>query len=200
MNQRSRVLALAPGFDGLATLELQGPGDDPREAAEAFAEKEDLTFAQANTLRIGDLPAFRARTRLRLPEGPVVAELTWITHDGNIYRLMGGAPSEKFRRYEGVFRSFARSFRPLLEEERSQIYDLRLRIAVAQEGEDLAALTRRTENEWDLNWTAVVNDLFVEQPLSEGQLVKIAVKEPYHPAPTVEEPPVYGPSLPGRVP
>jgi hypothetical protein len=58
---------------------------------------------------------------------------------------------------------------------------MRLRIAVAREGENLSDLSRRTNNRWDIQYTAVVNDLFTDQALDPGQLVKIAVAESYRP-------------------
>jgi hypothetical protein len=55
----------------------------------------------------------------------------------------------------------------------------RLHIVEARAGEDLAALSRRTENEWDLQTTAVMNDIFATASLADGELLKIAVSRPY---------------------
>ena len=85
-------------------------------------------------------------------------------------------------------------------EARAQIDELRLRIVEAQPGETLATLSKRTQNDWDLNETAVANALFVEEPLAAGQLVKIARREPYAGRPEPAEPaappeaPVQGPA------
>ena len=47
--------------------------------------------------------------------------------------------------------------------------------------ETLQALSERTENQWDLQQTAVVNDLVTDRPLEAGHLVKVAVSRPYRP-------------------
>ena len=51
----------------------------------------------------------------------------------------------------------------------------------ARAEETLQALSARTQNEWDLQETAIINDLFTDRPLRAGQLVKVAVSRPYRP-------------------
>jgi hypothetical protein len=102
-------------------------------------------------------------------------------------------------------RSFARGFRPLTAEERDQIDELRLRIVEAHEGETLEQISARTGNDWNLNETAVANALFIDQPLREGQLVKIARREVYRPeerpTPGPGDEPIQGPfRAPGPIP
>ena len=113
-------------------------------------------------------------------QGPALhAEITFVAHGGNIYRMIGATQAAVFLRHQGTFRSAARSFRPLSPEERLQIAGQRLRIVSAQAGESLTELTLRTRNDWSVQKTAVMNGLFAEDSLTEGQLIKIARKEPY---------------------
>ncbi len=79
----------------------------------------------------------------------------------------------------GIFRGFTRSFRSLRPSEEESIDEVRLRIAIVEEGEDLLRLSERTGNEWDLNRTAVINGLTVGEPLVAGTPLKIAVRETY---------------------
>ncbi len=207
INQSSQVVGISPKRDGIVLLQLQGEGEDPQLAAQEYAEREGLQLQHETPIRIGALApdaganrvglpqtkseirppsllAYRALAQIPAPAGAVKSEITWIAYDGLIYRLIGGMSPGAFRKYRGLFRKFASSFRPLTQQEIERITELRLRLGVAREGETLGELTRRTENEWDPNWTAVVNDLFVSEPLQAGQQVKIAVREPYR----VEEP------------
>jgi predicted Zn-dependent protease len=91
------------------------------------------------------------------------------------------APAAAFQRYTGSFLNVPRSLRDLEDHERAKIRENRLRIAVAREGESLAQLSERTSNRWDIQQTAVMNDLFADGVLDPGQLVKIAVSEDYRP-------------------
>ena len=58
----------------------------------------------------------------------------------------------------------------------------RLRLATAQAGEALADFSHRTGNDWAAQRTAIANGLFASARLEQGQLLKIAVVEPYQPA------------------
>ncbi len=177
-NQRSRVIA-TPGPKAMVMLELHGPGDDPRRAAEEFMESQDLELSEGKAIRIGSLDAYRARGEIATPSGRFGTEVTWIAHRGRIYRLSAGAARGHDKRYRGIFRAFSRSFRELRSDEEPLVDELRLRIAVVQPGESLEELSRRTGNVWDLNRTAVVNHLVRGQRPPEGEWIKIAVREPY---------------------
>jgi predicted Zn-dependent protease len=201
-NMSSQVIAVAPDGDAIARLELAGDGDDPRAAAAEFADREGVTLSAGTPIRIGGLRAFRANAVIQAGGARADALVTWVAYDGRVYQLAAGTLDSSFPKYDGILRSFARGFRPLTPEQRQEIDELRLRIAVARPGETLARLSKRTENEWNLNETAVSNALFVEEVLAGGQLVKIARREPYvaPPAPPPEdapaEAPVQGPAPP----
>ena len=72
-----------------------------------------------------------------------------------------------------------RCFRPLHPRERASIRETRLRIVPARGGETLAELSQRTGNAWNLQQTAVANGLFADARLEEGQLLKVAISQPY---------------------
>jgi len=182
-NEAAQVWAASPKRDGVVLLQLQGAGSDPVAAAREYAKKEDLAVRQGTPVRIGGLPAFRASAVVPTRFGAIDAEITWIVHEGRVYRLIGGVAPGKLRKYEGVFRKFAQSFRPLVPGEAAKITEQRLRTVRARAGETLAELSLRSGNEWDPTFTGVVNGIFVHERLREGQRVKIAVSEPYQATP-----------------
>ena len=55
----------------------------------------------------------------------------------------------------------------------------RVQIETARGGEGIAELSRRSRNVWSVNDTAVYNGVFADHRFAEGELVKIAVREPY---------------------
>ena len=55
----------------------------------------------------------------------------------------------------------------------------RLRVETARAGEGIAELSKRSGNEWSVNDTAVYNAVFADHRFAGGELVKIAVREPY---------------------
>ena len=157
-NEPSQVFAVAPFRDGVVLMHGPSLGDDPRAAAEDFATREGLELENPQVLRIAGLSAYRAKA------------------------VAGMEPGAR-RKYRALFRRFAHGFRPLSDEERDSVRELRLRSVRALEGESLAALSTRSGNQWDLLYTAVANGLQVDTRLEEGQRIKIARLERYEPEP-----------------
>jgi predicted Zn-dependent protease len=182
-NEPARVMAIAPKHDGVVLLELQGAGSDPIAAAREYAEQEALPLEHGTPLHIGDLPAFRAIAIVPTGFGALNAEITWVVFQNRVYRLLGGMRGGQLGKYQGLFRKFAQSFRPLTADEAASIEELRLRSARALPGETLADLSARTHNQWDLTFTSVANGVFAHDALAPGQRIKIAVKEHYQPGP-----------------
>jgi predicted Zn-dependent protease len=182
-NEPARVMAIAPKRDGVVLLELQSEGSDPIAAAREYAEQEALPLENGTALRIGDLPAFRALAIVPTGFGALNAEITWVAFDNRIYRLLGGLRGGQISKYQGIFRKFAQSFRRITPDEVASIEELRVRSARALPGETLTDLSSRTQNQWDLTFTSVANGVFAHEALPPGHRIKIAVKEPYEPAP-----------------
>jgi predicted Zn-dependent protease len=183
-NTHRAVGAISPKRDAQIFLEIQGPGDDVESAAgDYIAEIADFGFRveSAKPLRIGSHAAFRVNGRFVGAGGQLEAQLTWLEREGSIYRFTAVAPAAAFRRYTGAFLNVPRSLRDLEAHERAKIQEMRLRIAAAKPGESLTELSERTANRWDIQQTAVMNDLFADHVLDPGQLVKVAVAEDYLP-------------------
>ena len=106
---------------------------------------------------------------------PMHLYFLWISYRETIYQLMSLAPD----RHQSVLHETALSFRPLNAEERASIMETRLRIVSAEENETIGQLSQRTGNVWDLKTTLVMNSFEAGQLLKDGQLLKIAVTEPY---------------------
>ena len=91
------------------------------------------------------------------------------THVGDAIELQG---------LSEAFRATAESLRGLTPAERASIEVRRIRIARARAGETLAALSRRTGNDWSVAETASANAIQEGRRLSGGRAIKIAVDEP----------------------
>ncbi len=101
----------------------------------------------------------------------------WARMEGVTYQLMGAGAE----RYREALRAAATSMRPLTAGDWESIAALRVRVFEARDGESLAQLGERTGNRWTPEYTALINDLTVNQPMAAGTLVKIARREQYRP-------------------
>jgi len=185
VNMPAAIGAMAPDGRARVTLEFAGKGSDPAVFVDRFvAERVPEIHAQIDrrrSLTINELPAIELQGSAPSPSGTVAGRLIWIAWGGHVYRLANLAIGPSAER--GLSRGdvFARSFRPLSPADRDAIRVRRLRLATALEGEGLAEFSRRVGNDWDAQRTAIANGLFSSARLTQGQLLKIAVVEPYTP-------------------
>jgi predicted Zn-dependent protease len=176
VNAPQAVMAGAPERDAALALTLQGRGDDPRRAAEEFAARaQGVALRDLGATRVNGLAAERARVEAE----QAVVELTWIAHAGSIYRFEAAAVPRRFDAYLDRLRAAVESFRPLAAEERASIRERELRVVEARAGETLETLSRRTDNAWSPEETAIMNDLDAAQDLGSGIAVKVAREQPY---------------------
>ena len=82
-------------------------------------------------------------------------------------------------RYRDELRETALSLRDMTADEKRSIVAYRIRIATAEAGEDMEALSARTDNVFSAALTAAINGLPSEVDLDAGALIKILSKESY---------------------
>jgi predicted Zn-dependent protease len=172
-----KIVAAAPSGDAAVIVGAVAEGTDPLEGAREI-EKKTKTSVVAKTEKttIGDLSA--AHTQIKA-DGNVTLDITWIAHGGLIYQVVGLAPTRQIDTLQALFHSVAHSFRPLSAAERAGIKEKRVRLVKAQAGESIEALAARTNSAWKKEQIAVMNNLAVGDQLKEGQVIKVAIAEPY---------------------
>jgi len=177
-NGRNAVLGVAPGNEAALVMELEVPARSAREAAAGFVQRNGVEVVEAGEVRLGAGSGFRVLGRIPTDRGPLLADLTWILHGGQAYRLTG-LTAKDFRRWQPAFASITRSFRPLTPDERESIQENVLRVVAARAGETLPQLVRRTGSRWSANEVAVANAIPRDAHLEAGQMVKVAVGVPF---------------------
>ncbi len=181
VNKHDAVGAVDPSGRAYIALQVAGPGDDPRAMARLFMESE-LKEARGRVraeqpIQIGSSPAYR----IRVSAPNLQAIITFIAYENFIYRLETASAGKAIAGFEGRGLAVARSFRPLTEEEKALFKVTQLEIVPGRAGESLGGLSARTANELDLATTAVLNDLFIDARLHEGQWIKIGRATAYLP-------------------
>jgi predicted Zn-dependent protease len=179
MNSPSAAGAMSPGKDGLVFVGLQGEGTDPAKPAHEFAkslhDEYKIEPSVSEPVKLGHWPAYHMALTESSGRAKVQMHFLWVACRGMIYQMIGLAQEH----HREILRRTAFTFRPLTPEERGSIQEARLRIVKAREGEDLAGLSDRSGNLWDLTVTALMNGISLEGPLEPGQRIKVAVSKPY---------------------
>jgi len=184
-NAHTAVGALAPDRTAQIVLEHAGPGTDLEKALARFRKKAEgsgLKIEGAEKIKLAGRDALRAHGRASTGMGGVDVVVTFLTHGDQTFRITGVARGEKDRN-QALFVQVARSFRPLPPEMMQGVKENRLRIVEARPGESLSDLSSRTGNQWPISPTAVMNQVFTTDSLEGGQLIKVAVTQPYRPGP-----------------
>lgn len=187
-NGRHAVGATAPDDSGRIFLTLE-PGDalDAEAAAEAFVARHDrelqLVVDRARPVQIGPLDGFRLEGRGVVDGAKVATEITFIPFESRIFRLTATAPGKSSREHLGFGRITARSFRELTGAERHSVSVLEVHSVPAEPGEDLAALSDRAGNAYDVRRTAVLNGIRPDARFRGGEWIKVARASPYVPRP-----------------
>lgn len=179
INTRQAVFAVTEKGDAALALGVEGKGTDPQQPADkyraALKQQHGVEPTRADNVTVGKLPAYVLTYTDTSAKEPMCLCFLWIAYRDAIYRFIGIAPES----YRDILQGTAFSFRPMTKKEKASITETRLRIVTARSGETLAALSKRTGNQWDAKTTAVMNGLKETQRLKKGQLVKIAVRQPY---------------------
>jgi predicted Zn-dependent protease len=178
----------AAGSEG-ATAPLEASDEPPPEmptpeqAADRFleenGEKYGVRLQRRQPVQLAEVEAYRLEMDALMGTTPVSGHVTFIPHRQSVLRLTTVAVSGAWSQYQGRAHATLRTFRSLSAEERASVEVLRLGLAHALEGENIAELSQRTANVWPPGRTAVLNGVFVDARFHEGELVKIARASPY---------------------
>jgi predicted Zn-dependent protease len=181
-NTNELLVAQAPGEKALVALEVAGKGDDPVAVVKQLEKKQGAELLKnASQMQINGLPAVQLTGKAKTSKGVMGVLLTWIAHKGLVYQIAGLSPSDSFDSFREVLKKTAASFRPLSAEDWPKIKETRLRVVKARDGETLAEFVQRVKNEWSPAEIAVENGLSQNDRLSEGQLIKVGILQPYMP-------------------
>jgi len=186
-NTNLAVGATSPSRDAVVYLMGDPPTATGKDGADAWLAKmkeqgQHVEVKESVPVKVGRMDAWRLKVGMNMGGGGwVTSYVTFIPYGPSTFRITGVSPSISGDALATTLGT-ARSFAPLSDDERRSIRSTRLRVATARPGEDLAALGRRTGNDWDPTTTAVYNGLFSDHRFAGGELVKIAISEPYAPA------------------
>ncbi|MBW2291705.1 MAG: hypothetical protein JRG94_05275, partial [Deltaproteobacteria bacterium] len=182
-NTNMAVGAIEPRQQAVVFLKADLPDGDPRVVAEDWfednREAQNMEVMESKPVKIGHIAGWRLKIKAGSYGARTIAYITFIPFEEATWSVSGVTSAFKEKTFLDRTLLVPRSFRPLGEENRKSITSTNLEIVTARRGEDLAALTERTGNAWDIPTTAVYNGVFVHHKFEGGELVKIIKSQPY---------------------
>ena len=173
------VGAFAPENEALVILggaERSGPAADiAAEFIEELRKKADIEPAEALAVQLETGPAYLVRIEDPSSEPPVSIFYLWVNARNTTFRIIGVGSAS----FSNALRDTVLSLRNLTSDEKLSIFDQRIRIVLADAGETIEALSKRTDNAFSPELTAAVNGLPDNVVLTQDQLIKILRREQY---------------------
>lgn len=179
MNVPVAVGAAHPEGEAQMILQVDPSNAAPDSVGPALAgllkKQYNLDPDLSKAVNIHGFPGWILRLTDDSGQEPIKVQICWLQAGDLLLQIAGvSLPA-----HDWAVTSSINSFRPLEEVEREAITGWYLKTAVARENETLQVISDRTDNQWDLKTTGLKNNLDLSRPLTEGQVLKIAVKEQY---------------------
>ena len=179
VNSPTSLAIISPNKDAQLALQLEDTAKDPSEYAKSFmreySKRNSPPPFRNEAITVNDFPAHLLQFERISRETKYIASVLWLTRDGRTYQFIEISDADQ----SDVLMETVKSLHYLSEEERNSIYKTSIHIVQAKEGETIEELSERTGNSLDLEFTALINNLAVDTPLSSSDWLKIGVKEKY---------------------
>ena len=176
-NSPNAVVAVPKDESAVLALQAAAEGDDPAAIADEIAAEVELTERAAK--EINGLPAVTAVARMVDRGQELVFSLTWIAKDGLVYQVLGATTSARWEEHRPTFEASAATFRAPSQDELQQVYEDRLRVVAAKQGETVSAIAKRSQSQWSVEKVAAANAMSTTGKLGGGEAIKVSKREPY---------------------
>ena len=173
------VGASQPDGEAQIVFRLDNPDSDPDSLGLDFVkhikENYDLNPKESKSLMINGNPAYLVVLQDDSGSEPVEVQIYWLKMGDLMFNVMGIS----YLKFSDKINQTVQSVRYLSNEEKTNITGLKIRYAQAIENETLDDFSKRTNNNWDIQTTRLMNGLEDDIKLEEGQFLKIVVEEPF---------------------
>jgi len=143
--------------------------------ANVLKEKYEIQPTKNKSVEINGFNAYMVSFADNSGSKPVIYQIYWVQTELIMFNVMGVSYPSHTESITGI----VNSLRKLSDEEKAGISGFKIRVAEAKDGESIQDLSSRTNNSWNMETTVLMNDLDPNIKLKAGQVLKVAVEEPY---------------------
>jgi len=172
VNSKEAVQAVSPEEDAILVLTL-AEGGTPRAAAQSFLSQDGVSGGPAAERTLNGLPAAWADFNHQSGEESLEGRVTFVSHQGTLYRVLGVASAAAWKSRNGVVRESLDSFRPLTDPAALNVQPARLRIVTVRRAMDLDSFLRPQGGESFADQVRILNRLEGNPTLRVGQKLKV---------------------------
>jgi predicted Zn-dependent protease len=179
-NSPQQVVAQPKGGGAFVFLQLvQAQGRTLQDVAAADLGQSGLRFVEGGETRINGLSAFVGTFQGQMQQmGDVVLRSAWISHNNQVFRLAGLAPTSSYRQLQQVVDTSVRSFQPLAAGEAERIRPNVIDLYTAQQGDTWDSIAAGPgRNAVPGATLAVINGFSPQERPQAGDRLKIVVEQ-----------------------
>jgi predicted Zn-dependent protease len=171
-NMAQAVVAESP--QGNAGYQLSaGKEEAPAQALQKFTTQQGITAVEPVEARVGGNPAPAARFAAQTEGGTVRGLVTFFTHQGRTFQILGLAAPEGYAAAEGILREVVGSFSPLTDPGALAAQPARLKVVTVDRASTLAEFASRYPSGLPVERIAIINQLETSSRLEPGQKIKV---------------------------
>ena len=167
INRRQAVGALSPNRDASVVLTLSDK-DSPRAAFEAFFSQQGI---QRGPNRGRNIYSFRA-VDTQTGEGRAEGLIGYLSHDGQVYQLMGYTGLDTWQGYANGMHESLASFTRVTDRRYLEVSPATIDIVKLPRSMNLTEFVRRYPSTIDVEQLALINGVNVDTVMDPGRLVK----------------------------
>jgi predicted Zn-dependent protease len=171
-NLTQAVIAEAPGGKAAFQMTLAKEASPPQ-ALETFAANQAVSAVEKVDVPMHGLQASSARFQAKTEGGQVAGLVTFVSHQGKTFQLLGLAPPESFATQEPTFKQVQGSFGPLTDQAALSVQPARVKLVTVPSAMTFAEFAQRNPSGLSTEKLAIVNQLEPGTRLTAGQKIKI---------------------------
>ena len=173
-NQKQAVVGVSEAQDAIVALTLAA-GASPEEAARQFFSQHGVQAGRSGRDTIGGLPAYTAFFEAATEQGVLRGEVSFVSYEGRIYRLLGYTPAERFARYQDAFAATLRSFGRLTDRRYLDVQPKRIALVNPERQMGLPEFARAYPSTVKVETIGLINGVAANQMFPRGELAKRVV-------------------------
>jgi len=173
-NQKQAVVGVSEAQDAIVALTLAA-GASPEEVAREFFSQEGLQADRSGRDTIGGLPAYTAFFEAATEQGTLRGEVSFVSYDGKIYRILGYTPAERFASYQNALAASLRSFGRLTDPRYLDVQPKRIALVNPERQMALPEFARSYPSTVDVETIGLINGVAANQMFARGELAKRVV-------------------------
>ncbi len=157
-NTADAVVGASPNQDAIIQLQLAGK-TAPADAARQFLSQQGVQAGQGTTQSINGLPAASSYFAAQTEQGQVEGLVTFVSHAGNTYGILGYTGAGGLKAYDQAFRTTAGSFRELKDPAALNVRPARIDLVKVDQEMTLTQFHQRYPSTVKIEEVALINGL-----------------------------------------